>query len=198
MTYLLLVSVVLSVTVAWIRGGKLGQLGEITFRLWWAIPLVALAQSIVVRFAHTPSQMRLWHPRPTVMIASYVALWVVVWRNRHLPGMRVVLVGVTFNLLAIAANGGYMPITADALAQIGAGNAAFQMPVGSVIAGSKDVLLARQSALFWMLGDVLVIPEPFPWPAAVSVGDILLSFGVFWLVVQTMRPSPDSSGLSNG
>jgi hypothetical protein len=127
-----------------------------------------------------------------------VALWVIVWRNRHLPGMRLVLVGVTFNLLAIAANGGYMPITADALARVGAGDAAYQMPLGSVIAGSKDVLVASQSAPFWMLGDALVIPEPFPWPTAMSAGDILLSTGVFWLIVQTMRPLSDSSGLANG
>ena len=198
MTYLLLVSVVLSITVAWIRGGKLGQLGDITFRWWWAVPLVALAQSIVVRFAYSPRQMQVWHPRPTVMIVSYVALWAIVWRNRRLPGMWIVLVGVTFNLLAIAANGGYMPITADALAQISAGSTAYQMPVGSVIAGSKDILVSRQQAYFWMLGDVLVIPKPFPWPTAMSVGDIMLSVGVFWLVVRTMRPSPNSSSLSNG
>ena len=198
MTYLLLVSIVLSVIVARIRGGELSRLGEVAFRLWWAIPIVALAQSLVIRFAHTPSQMRLWHPRPTAMIASYAGLWIVVWCNRRLPGMWIVLVGVSFNLLAIAANGGYMPITAGALALVGAGSAAHQMPVGSVIAGSKDVLVASQSAPFWMLGDVLVIPEPFPWPTAMSVGDILLSLGVFWLVVQTMQPLPDSSGLTNG
>jgi hypothetical protein len=132
------------------------------------------------------------------MMVSYVALWFVVLRNLQLPGMWVVLVGVSFNLLAIAANGGYMPIAPDALAQVGVGSAAYQMAEGTLIAGSKDVLLSPEQASFWMLGDVLVIPEPFPWPAAMSVGDVLLSSGVFWLVLQTMRPPADSASPSNG
>ena len=166
MAYLLLASIVTSIVVAWIRGGRLSQLGEITFRWWWIVPLVALAQSLTVRFLYSPSRLGLWHAWPLIMIVSYIILWAVVWRNRRLPGMWVVLAGVTLNLLAIAANGGYMPITADALADTGAGDAAYQMPVGTVVRGSKDVLLSREQARFWILGHVLLIPKPFPWPTA--------------------------------
>jgi hypothetical protein len=121
------------------------------------------------------------------MIISYVILWAIVWLNRRLPGIWVVLVGVTFNLLVIAANGGYMPIPPEAVARTGAGQAIAQMPPGSVLAGSKDVLLPRQQALFWVLGDILVIPPPFPWPTAMSIGDLLIAVGVFVFIVQTTR-----------
>jgi hypothetical protein len=185
MIYLLLASVGLAVIVARLRGGRLGQLGEVTFRLWWAVPLIAIAQSILVRLPHPPDRLALRHPRPVLMIASYVILWAVVWLNRRLPGMGVVLVGVSCNLLAIAANGGYMPILPEALARLGADQAANQIPPGSVVVGSKDVLLPRQQALFWILGDILVIPEPLPWPTAMSIGDVLLAVGVFLLIVHT-------------
>jgi hypothetical protein len=120
------------------------------------------------------------------MIGSYIVLWTVVFWNHHLPGMWVVLAGVTLNLLVIAANGGYMPITPSALARIGAGQTAHQMQPESVVLGSKDILLPPDQAHFWMLGDVLVIPEPFPWPTAMSIGDVLLAVGVFFLIVRTM------------
>jgi hypothetical protein len=97
--------------------------------------------------------------------------------------MVLVLVGITLNLLAIAANGGYMPIPPEALARLGVGEAASDMKPGSVVVGSKDVLLPSQQALFWMLGDILVIPEPFPQPTAMSIGDIVLAVGVFLFIL---------------
>jgi hypothetical protein len=122
-----------------------------------------------------------------LMITSYIILWAIIWLNRHLPGMGVVLVGVSCNLLAIAANRGYMPISPEALSRIRAGSAVAQMSLGSVVVGSKDVLLLRQQAPFWILGDILVIPEPFPQPTAMSIGDVLLAVGVFLLIVHTTQ-----------
>jgi hypothetical protein len=187
MTYLLLASIVLAIIATWMRGGKMSRLGEVEFRLWWTVPLITVVQSLVVRFSDSPSRLNLWHPRPLIMIVSYVVLWAVVWRNRHLPGMLTVLLGVTLNLLVIAANGGYMPVSPKALARIGMGDAAQQMPVGSVVMGSKDVLLPSEQARFSMLGDVLVIPEPLPWSTAMSIGDCALAVGIFWFIVRTAR-----------
>ena len=195
MVYLLLASIVLSIIVAWMQGGKLSRLGEVTFRLWWIVPLIALVQSLLVYRLRSPSRLLLHHPRPLIMIGSYVILWVVVWLNRRLPGMLIVLVGITSNLIVIAANGGYMPITPEALARIGAGEAAYQMAPGSVVLGSKDVLLPSQQAYLWMLGDVLVIPEPFPWPTAMSIGDLILTVGIFLFIQRTMVTRTGSSKL---
>ena len=85
-----------------------------------------------------------------------------------------------------------MPLLPEALARLRADQAADQIPPGSVVVGSKDVLLPRQQALFWILGDILVIPEPLPWPTAMSIGDVLLAVGVFLLIVHTTQ-SRDTS-----
>ena len=121
------------------------------------------------------------------MIASFAALWIVVWCNRRLPGIWWALAGVTLNLSVIAANGGYMPISPEAAARTAGREVALQVPIGSALAGSKDVLLSPQQARFWFLGDVMVIPPPFPWPAAMSIGDIALAVGVFWFIVRTSQ-----------
>jgi hypothetical protein len=193
MVYLLLVSIVIAIIITWMQEGELSRLGEVEFRLWWVVPLITIAQSVVIRFSRSPSRLMLWHPRPLIVIVSYLVLWIVVWLNRRLPGMGIVLLGVTLNLIAIAANGGYMPISPEALARIGAGEAAYQRPAGSVVLGSKDVLLPHQLAHFSMLGDAIVVPEPFPWPTAMSVGDCMLAAGVFWFIVRTTRTTAHPS-----
>ena len=192
MTYLLLASIGAAVVVGWMRGGRLSRLGETAFKWWWAVPAIAAAQALTVYLMTSTSRLNLLHPRPLIMIGSYIALWVVVFGNRHQPGMALVLAGVTFNLIAIATNGGYMPISPHALARIGAGQLAYQIPLGSVVMGSKDVLLHPDGARFWMLGDNLVIPEPFPWPTAMSIGDVFLAVGVFRFIVRTMRSQTQS------
>jgi hypothetical protein len=57
------------------------------------------------------------------------------------------------------------------------------------VLGTKDAVLSSQQARFWILGDILVIPEPFPWPTAMSIGDVLLAVGVFLFIVQVTRSS---------
>ena len=187
MIYLLLASIGLAIITAWMKRGKLSRLGDVAFRFWWVIPLMAILQSILIRLTHPFNRIEWWRLRPLMMTISYIILWIVVWLNHQLPGMTMVLVGTALNLLAIAANGGYMPISPDALARIAAGLTACQMPLGSVVLGSKDVLLSPAQSLFWMLGDILVVPEPFPWPTAMSIGDLFLAVGVFLFIFPTMH-----------
>ena len=56
---------------------------------------------------------------PIVYIASNLAVLAAVWRNLSIPGLPLVFVGGAANLLAICANGGYMPVSPDALAALG-------------------------------------------------------------------------------
>jgi hypothetical protein len=196
MIYLLLAFIITAIVVVWMRGGKLSRLGEVAFRLWWIVPLIAVVQSLVIRHMHSTSRLSLWHLRPLTMVFSYLVLWVVVFLNRHLPGMWIALAGVTLNLIPIAANGGYMPITPRALALIGAGDAAYELSSASVVLGSKDILLWPDEAHFWMLGDVFVIPEPFPWPTAMSVGDVVLAVGIFFFILRTAELRTHTVALS--
>jgi len=34
----------------------------------------------------------------------------------------------------------------------------------------------------WVLSDILVLPPPFPWPAAFSLGDLLIATGIVILL----------------
>lgn len=187
MGYLLLAGIGLSILVAWLQGNKLSQLADVRFEFWWAVPLIAVVQSMLVRSSSAGLRLPWWEARPVGMALSYVILCTIICLNLQMPGMWAVLGGIALNAIAIAANGGYMPITPEALARIGYSNVVQHMPMGTVVLGSKDVLLSPGQGSLWFLGDTLVIPEPCPAPTAMSIGDVLLAVGVFLFILQTTR-----------
>jgi Family of unknown function (DUF5317) len=129
-----------------------------------------------------------------LFLLSHLLLLGFVWRNWRLPGIRIVGLGVVCNLLAIAANGGFMPITPETLVQINPGSTLAQWPVGAHYGYSKDIILLREDVRLWALSDMLVIPPPFPRPTAFSVGDLLLAVGIVTLLQGSGIAKPEAAG----
>lgn len=107
-------------------------------------------------------------------------------------------VGLASNLVAMAANGGYMPVTPEALARAGLSQLAAQGSVGSPILGAKDILLLREETRLWWLSDILVVPGPAPLRAILSVGDVLLALGVVILLQGVLVPGKRANSEWNG
>lgn len=119
---------------------------------------------------------------------SFLLLGGVLWLNRSQPGLLVVMAGVAANGLAMALNGGWMPVYVPALAAAGLGP--------TDISTTFNVVLPAQLGLDFLvhggpLGDI--IPFPFPLlPNVVSLGDVLISVGLGWFVLATLlRGDPD-------
>ena len=124
---------------------------------------------------------------PLVVIATYVVLvgWLLL--NRSTPGIPMVLAGAILNLTVIAANGGYMPVTQEALARSGHEDRILIQDGRSYVAGSKDVVLESDETVLLPLSDVLTIPQEFPLAANFSVGDVLIAVGVGRLAYAAVR-----------
>lgn len=117
-----------------------------------------------------------------LFLLSYLLLFGLVWRNRHLIGIWIVGLGVICNLVVIVANGGFMPVTPETLVQINPGSNLSQWPTGFHYGYSKDVILLREDTVLWVLSDMLVLLPPFPWPTAFSLGDLLIAAGIIVLL----------------
>ena len=117
-----------------------------------------------------------------LFLLSHLLLLAFVWRNRRIEAIQVVGIGVLWNLAAIAANGGFMPISPATLARINPGTTPDQWMISQHYAYSKNVILYRESANLWLLSDVIVLPAPFPWPVAFSLGDLFIAVGVMVLL----------------
>jgi hypothetical protein len=183
---ILVAAVAVSTLIGLLRGGRLIRLADLQIR-WPGLALVAVALQV-------PLVYNLLHDRVVLGVSVAQLLlgvaWLLViglvWVNWRLPGMPLVGLGIGCNLLVMTLNGGWMPITPEALSQLGrlawveSGGHAAKIP------GSKSVMLPRAETRLWWLSDIFVLAPPFPVPAAFSVGDVLIALGIFWLLQQVL------------
>jgi hypothetical protein len=75
-----------------------------------------------------------------------------------------------------------MPIAPQTLTQINPGSLPSQWLAGLHYSYSKDIILLPEQTRLQMLSDQWVIPPPFPWPVAFSLGDVLIALGIVVLL----------------
>lgn len=169
----ILYAVLAGLVIGFVTGGSAGRLGQLRFA--WA-PLIAVGMAVQVLLFSTPLGDALGPAAPAVYVASNVAVLAAVWRNLAIPGLPSVLVGGAANLLAIVANGGYMPIGADALAAMG-------WPASEGYSNSRLV----DAVVLGPLTDVFAMPRWMPSANVFSIGDILIGVGVAIATVAAMH-----------
>jgi hypothetical protein len=156
------------------------EITSLPLRSAWLAPVALLLQVPLLR-ARAGSTQDL-DIQQGLFLASQILLLAFVWRNRWLAGMLIVGHGLLCNLAVIAANGGFMPITPETLLLINPGTSLDQWPIGMHYGYSKDVILPWEATRLWALSDIFVIPPPFPWPTALSPGDVFIAIGVVVLL----------------
>jgi len=177
----LIYSVLLSVAVALLRGGRLGRLADAPLRL---VPVIFLALLLRVSL-HIPATARL--PAVTagagaIFVASYLLLLGAILANRRLPGIPWMGGGAALNFAVIAANGMKMPVCAEAMGRADLGHLLEPLAAGALL---THELLTEASRLPF-LADIFVLPAPLPRPTVFSPGDGLLMLGSFLLVQSLM------------
>ena len=111
---------------------------------------------------------------------------VVVVRNIRIAGMPLVALGAASNMLAIVANGGYMPTSPEAAAAAGRAEA-------TTYSNSAIV----DSAVLAPLTDIFALPGWLPFTNVFSIGDLLIGVGVTVAIVVAMRRgAPERGGAS--
>ena len=165
---LILVGTVLAMLLVPLLGGRLSGLAAIELRggrlVAGALGLQVLAITIFPTWPHALLV--------AVHALSYVLAAAFVWRNRHIAGLPLIAAGGALNALAIAANGGQMPASEDAVRAAG-------LPVDVDHFVNSGVLDDPRLAF---LGDVFASPSWLPLRNVYSPGDLLLLAGAVWVV----------------
>jgi len=145
-------------------GGKLSLLARVRPRRSWAlVASLGLQFAVFTLFSsQIPEDLgRYAH------LASYGFALIFVHANWRIPGMLVLVTGGLLNLAAIAANGGLMPASAEALERAGKIDNAEEFKNSTEVEGAR----------LQFLGDIFAIPDGVPFANVFSIGDIVLVVG---------------------
>jgi hypothetical protein len=179
----ILYALVIGLAAGLLIGGRVAAVGEIRFR--WA-PLMLVGFVAQVALFSDAVAGRVGDLGPVLYVGSTLLVVAAVVRNVAIPGMALVAVGASSNLAAIAANGGFMPASPDAMAALGK---------------SAPTIYSNSAVLYHPalapLTDIFALPRWLPFHNIFSVGDVILGAGVVLVIAIAMRRGR-SAGSSAG
>jgi hypothetical protein len=183
---ILLLAVIVSIVIALLRGGRFATLAQVPVR--WGILAVAAFAIQALFMYQTPSQKApgIWSWQEWLFLASHLVLMAMVWANRNLRGVKLIGLGLILNLAVMIANGGWMPVTPEAVVKVGYAGLAPSLETGMRLYSSKNIILPAEQTRLQFLSDIFVLPRPFPVPSVFSPGDVVVALGVWTLIQSAM------------
>src|SRR4051794_28918888 len=112
----MLYAVAIGLALGLLLRGRIVRLGEVRLR-WAPLALAGLAVQLIL-FA-SPVAATVGSAGPPIYVASTAAVLAAVVANWRIPGLPIVGAGAASNLIAVVANGGYMPASSEALSAVG-------------------------------------------------------------------------------
>jgi MFS family permease len=188
-------AIALALIAGALAGGGLPRLADLRLRWLWLLGLALALRIAAVQLRGADAL----DPAAGSMafIGVYVLLFAWLWGNWRVPGLQVAAVGIALNALAIILNRGAMPVWSDAFTAAG-------FNLGAITNDPFHALLTTDSVSTFiarggLFGDVVPIPIPLIRDV-VSIGDVLLAFGIVWAIVAAMtRPgAPVRAGMQLG
>ena len=136
------------------------------FRYLYIFPVPLVLQILAFKFRGLANPLN---------IISYFVILFLMATNIHLPGLGYMFIGSLLNALAFILNGG-------------------KMPVLRVLANSIGIYEVDPKHIFvdcvnlkTMLGDIMVLTFPWKRSFLVSIGDLVIGFGIIILFLSSRR-----------
>ena len=180
---MLIGGIVLGLILGFAAGGRLDNLLSVRLRLV-QITFFGLFLRVATQIAIENHNAPIEALRGPLFLIAFLAILAGLWANREHPGLSLAFVGVLLNTIAVAVNGGHMPVWIPAFEAAG-------FAPGSALGPFHVALQGTDSAAFLLkagpLGDILPIPIPIVRNVA-SIGDAFLALGLaFFLFSSTVR-----------
>ncbi|MFC0560995.1 DUF5317 domain-containing protein [Halalkalibacter alkalisediminis] len=185
--------ILLSLIVGFLRRGTLRGLADLNLKYGWVFPLLLGVQILV--FTLQGRVAILEQISGFLFILIYILGLFFLWVNRENKGFVLLFVGVLLNFIAIAANGGRMPVSYEAAA---IALDPFYTEVLKSGLYAKHAMITESTKLGF-LGDIIPITSPYPKSQVISIGDVIMNIGIFifiqHLMLQHKRVKPSISTL---
>ncbi|MDF9840934.1 MULTISPECIES: DUF5317 domain-containing protein [unclassified Paenibacillus] len=190
--------IIIGLIVGLFRGGLkhgLVQFSNIRLKSGWIFPLLLVFQFFMFYIQERSSTVAA--ASGYIYIAVYVVGLIFLWLNRHNKGFWLIMIGVFLNFLVMLVNGGRMPVSYEAASVL---DPIYLEMLRSGDAVTKHYLLDASTRLAF-LGDIIPLSSPYPRTQAISIGDVVMNFGIFLFIVNIMtpaattgKPQPDVQG----
>jgi hypothetical protein len=174
----LLPSIGLGLAFALLLGGRPSRLLEVRLQHAW---LVVLALAVQVVAFTQPGEELSDELRRAFHLGSYGLLILFAAANLRVRALAPALLGLLLNTVAIAANGGPMPLSPSAAEAAG-------------IAVEPGANVSEEAGRLAFLGDVFALPWQLPIANTFSIGDVLIGFGMAaFIVAVSLEPGGERS-----
>lgn len=170
-----------------LRGGKLYNLTNLYIKKWYLLALSFSIQILsLLLAAKANGQIGDYIIRnfPYIHLLVYLLFITSLAFNWSENGFRIALLGSMLNFLPILLNGGKMPVSINALRFANLYTKLSLLDEGRILSHS----LVDGSTKLTLLCDI--IPLPSPLSSVISLGDILISAGIFYLIQCKMTETP--------
>ncbi len=173
-------AVAIGLLIGYIRGGRMLNIGNMHIRGWILIIVSFVLQTLPIFLSAIPVVDTYGH---VISFTAMILMFVVVIINIDKKGFWLVALGALMNLLAMGFNGLLMPVNLEGFSYIGLADIVEGVKSGEVI---NYISLEYVSDWTQNLGKMITLPKYYPLAKVISIGDLVMSLGVFWFTQSEM------------
>jgi len=184
---MLVESIFLALLIGVARGYKVRNLESIHLNkvyLLFISFLIELVLSLILRYNVYPFTSFVSKNYFILHLSIYLFIFFFFICNFHYRYLRVIILGITLNFIVIILNNGLMPVSID-MAINHNYTESIDLLKNGYIAG--HTVLNKETTPLWILGDIINIPHPYPFPQTISIGDVIISIGMFLFIQNNIK-----------
>lgn len=177
--------IILALIVGTLKGGQIRKLEDLYIRGWYILVLsfsIEIVSLLIVANTNGEIAKIIENKFYYIHIFIYLLLMIGLSMNFKEIGLRITLIGSILNFLPLAFNHGKMPVSIKTIKDADLYNKLSLLSDDRIMTHA----LISEHTNFKFLGDIIPIFKPYPFPKIISIGDIVISIGLFVLIYTHM------------
>lgn len=174
-------AILLGLFIGFIRNGSLQNFINAKFKGWFLMPIAFILFLMPYFSMIFDFQMSNENLYPFLAIVVCVLILLMNFEKR---GMKLILLGTLFNLIIMSINHFQMPIVYDQASAEGLETFSNSVKQGDII---NYIAVSSENVINVILGKHVLLPESYPLNRILSLGDLVISFGIILLIQEEMH-----------
>ena len=186
-------AILISIIIGLIRGGRLKVPKAVNHKTMGLFVFGIIIQYMLIFLTgmdETSSINKILSYTKQAHIISYILILIGIVTNIKFKSLWVALVGFLMNFFVIGLNGWKMPISLEGIKLIGSPNLYEMIDSGKMALYTPIV----DSTKYPILGNIIIFANPYPISRIISLGDLIISFGIFALIQEIMLGKGSNRG----